>query len=176
MKPSSRLAVIFTVSTLSFYPTAGSAMGSAPQRHGAERVVQQNLYDLSDSFFTFPCSADGELLPETDGELIDIEGHIFERISAVADGAGGHHFNLNTMPVGLRGVGESGEEFRISETDLSVANQRLDGIAGTFREELKLVGRDTHRTFWLRSSGHYLIAADGTIKVSRDTLTTECRQ
>ena len=56
-----------------------------------------------------------------------------------------------------------------------IARQRLSGLSGSFRDEFKLVGNATHRTYRLVSKGHYVIAADGTVKVSRDTLTTECR-
>src|SRR5262245_39937414 len=85
----------------------------APQfSNGAERVVEQVLYDMSGSHYTFACSPDGEPLPLDEGELVAIEGQVLERIVHKTDGAGGVHFQLNTMPVGLSGTGlESGEEF-----------------------------------------------------------------
>jgi len=80
------------------------------------------------------------------------------------------------MPVGLRGTGEwSGEEFRVSEENRGVANQRLAGGAGTYRQELKMVGRDTHRTFWLVATGGYIVSADGDLIVSRSALSVDCR-
>ena len=144
--------------------------------NGAERTVQETLYDL-DGLYLFPCSEDGEPLPDTDGELIDIEGQLYERITLLVDGAGGYHYSENTMPVGLRGVGlTSGEEFRIRESEQLISNHRLAGGSGMYRQELTLVGESTHRRFKLVSNGHYLIAADGTIKLSRDRLVIECRQ
>jgi len=143
---------------------------------GVERTVQEALYDFSDSFYTFACSDNGELLPDTDGERIDLEGYLYERITYQTDAAEGVHFRLNTMPVGLRGVGvDSGEEFRIRESEFFVASQRLTGNVGSFRQEVKLTGQDTHRTYSLVSRGHYVIGADGTIKVSRESLERECR-
>jgi hypothetical protein len=169
MKPAVRAIVIITGCTLSL-SAAVHATG------GAERTVQEALYDFSDSFYTFACSENGELLPDTEGELIDLEGYLYERITYQTDAAGGVHFRLNTMPVGLRGAGvDSGEEFRIRESEFFVASQRLTGNVGSFRQEVKLTGRDTHRTYSLVSKGHYVIGADGTIKVSRESLERECR-
>ena len=82
----------------------------------AQRTVEESLYDLSDSVFRFACSDDGEPLPIDEGEAVRLEGNIFERLSVLYDGAGGLHYTLDTMPVGMRGVGlTSGEEFRVSE-------------------------------------------------------------
>lgn len=157
--------------------TAAAAGSSTPTRgdNGAERTVDEFLYEL-DGLYMFPCSEDGEPLPDTDGELIDMEGQIYERITLIIDGSGEYHYRSNTMPIGVRGVGlTSGEEFRVRESDKVIANQRLEGGTGSYREELTLVGRDTHRSYKLVSTGHYVIAADGTIKVSKGTLSTECR-
>ena len=169
MKSAVRAIAIITGCSLSL-SAAVHATG------GTERTVREALYDFSDSFYAFACSDDGELLPETDGELIDLEGHLYERITSQVDAAGGIHFLLNTMPVGFRGVGvDSGEEFRIKESEFFVASQRLTGNVGSFRQEVKLTGRDTHRTYSLVSRGHYVIGADGTIKVSRENLERDCR-
>jgi len=146
------------------------------QDRGAERIVLEHLYDLSDSLYSFPCSDDGEPVPEEDGELIEVEGQVYERMTLHTDSAEGLHYSVNTMPVGIHGVGlVSGEEFRIKEDSLTIARQRLTGLSGSYRDTFKLVGKDTRRTYWLVSKGHYVIAADGTVKVSRDSLTTECR-
>lgn len=144
--------------------------------NGAERTVFEALYDQSDSFYVFPCSEDGEVIPETDGELIDIEGQIYERLVFLIDGTNEYHYQMRIMPVGLRGVGvTSGEEFRITEADQRTGSQRLAGGTGSFRGHLKMIGKDTHRTFWMTYGGHYNIAPDGTVKVSREDLRTECR-
>ena len=142
----------------------------------AQRTVQESLYDLSDSVFRFACSDDGELLPIDEGEAVRMEGKIFERLSVLYDGAGGYHYMLDTMPVGMRGIGlTSGEEFRVSESSHTVANNRLAGGVGAYRQTLKMVGRDTQRTFWLVAYGNYVISAEGLIRTSRDVLRLECK-
>jgi hypothetical protein len=80
------------------------------------------------------------------------------------------------MPVGLRGVGvDSGEEFRVTERDHAVSNQHRAGGTGTYRQVLKLVGKDTQRTFWLVFSGYYMISKDGSVTVTRDKERIVCR-
>jgi hypothetical protein len=143
---------------------------------GAERTVFEALYDQSDSFYSFACSEDGEVIPEEDGELIDIEGQIYERLVFLTDGTGEYHYQMHSMPVGLRGIGvTSGEEFRVIEADHMSGSQRSAGGTGSFHGHMKMTGKDTHRTFWLRFGGHYNVAPDGTVKVSRDNLSQECR-
>jgi hypothetical protein len=154
-------------------PVNGEA---APQFSAAERTVDEALYDLTDSFFAFACSEDGDVLPIDEGELVRLEGKIFERVTLTRDGAGGYHFLYHTMPVGLRGTGvTSGEEFRVTERDHGVGNQRLDANVGRYKQVLKMVGRDTGRTFWMVSSGNYRISADGEFARTRDRETLACR-
>jgi hypothetical protein len=144
--------------------------------NGAERTVEQYLYDMADSQFVFACTDQGDPLPIDQGEHLQLEGQVFERITLLYDGAGGLHYNVNTMPVDLRGVGViSGEEFRIRETDRYGANQRLAGGTGSYKQELTMVGTDTGRKLKLVFSGHYVISAEGEIKVSHDTERMECK-
>jgi len=141
----------------------------------AERVLTQTLYDLSEGTFVFGCSADGGLLPDGEGEPLILEGHILERFSLVTDPAGGTHYSVKTRPLNVRGIGEtSGEEFRITESVHFVGNERFEGETLTYRQNFKLAGKETHRTFWVVASGHYLILADGTIRLHRDTLRVGC--
>ena len=156
-------------------PTAIDSTVAPQFSNGAEREVEANLYDMTGSAFTFACSDQGDPLPIDQGEHVLLEGQIFERITTLYDGAGSIHFKINTMPVGLRGVGTtSGEEFRVRETDRYGASQKLAGGTGSYRQELKMVGKDTGRTLKLVFSGHYVISADGEIKVSRDKERMEC--
>ena len=155
---------------------APSAPANALFSQSAERVVQESLYDLTDSYFAFSCSAAGERLPIGDGELVRIEGKIFERIVYLIDGGEGMHFQLNTMPVGLRGTGEtSGEEFRIKETERAGANSTLAGGSGSYRQELKMVGKETGRTFWMIFSGRYRIDGNGDVQLTREKERVECK-
>jgi hypothetical protein len=175
MKPSVRALAILAGCTVVL---SAGALGASQEQasNGAERIVFEALYDQSDSFYSFACSADGEPVPETDGELIDMEGYIFDRLVFLIDGTNEYHYRMSTMPVGLRGIGvTSGEEFRVKEVDHATGNQQVAGGTGSYRGQLKMVGQNTHRTFWLMYGGHYNIAPDGTVRVSRDRLSTECR-
>jgi hypothetical protein len=155
---------------------APTPSASAQFSKGAERVVQESLYDLTDSYFAFSCSATGEVLPIGEGELVRIEGQIFERITYLIDGGEGMHFKLNTMPVGLRGTGEaSGEEFRIKETERAGSNSTLAGGSGSYRQELKMVGKATGRTFWIIFSGRYRFDGNGDVQLTRDKERVECK-
>ena len=141
----------------------------------AERVLTQTLYDLSEGTFVFGCSADGELLPDGEGEPLILEGRILERFSLVTDPAGGTHYTVKTRPLNVRGIGKtSGEDFRITESVHFVGNERLEGETLSYRQNFKLVGKETHRAFLVVASGHYLILADGTITLHRDDLRVEC--
>jgi hypothetical protein len=174
MKSIARLMAVVAMGSLPVF-AYGTAAASAQSASGAERIVETALYDMSDSTFFFSCGPNGERLPETDGEPIDIEGQIFERISFVYDPAGGMHFNLDTMPVDLSGIGLlSGEEFRVVETDKYIANQRLAGVVGAWRQTFSLIGKDTHRSFTIVSTGSYTISAEGRPMRSRSEVSIEC--
>ena len=144
-------------------------------RFASERTVEESLYDLTDSHFAFSCDANGNPLESGEGELVRIEGQIFERAMLVRDATGEFHFTMHSMPVNLRGVGvESGERFRVVERDKVVANQRGLANSGSYNATLKLVG-ETGRTFWLRFSGSYRLGNDGELVRERNTETIVCR-
>ena len=179
MKPAACLIAIVLSCSLSPAPSAAPVSRPTPQGqspNGAERTVLESLFDITDSYYSFPCTADGELLPITDGELLLMEGQIYERWSIVLDGAGNYHSNLAIMPIGLRGTSvETGEEFRVSEENKNIANQRLEGGSGMFRQVIKMVGKDTHRQFRLVAAGNYNISSDGVIVSDRFVYREECR-
>ena len=178
MKSCARPVRFLITCSVAIAAVAGAAGGSlqAGQGKGAERTLEESLYDMSDSAFVFACSADGEPLPEDEGELVDLHGQIYERFSLIRDATGEYHYSLSTMPVGLEGVGAtSGEEFRVSENSRTIANQRLAGGTGSYKQELRMVGRDTHRSFWLVTKGNYTIAADGEFIVTRQVHQVHCR-
>ena len=158
------------------YAAAVSPILQGQSANGAERTISESLFDMTDSYYSFPCTADGELLPITDGELLLMEGQIYERWSTVLDGAGEYHTNINVMPIGLRGTSvETGEEFRVSEENRTMANQRLEGGSGMFRQVIKMVGKDTHRQFRLVAAGNYNISSDGVLISDRFVYLEECR-
>lgn len=151
--------------------TIGSAQPvSLAQGNGAERWVDEALYDLSDTYAQFEC-ADGTL-----SELIELEGQVYERFSAVFNPAGGYHAMLQTMPIGLRGVGTvSGEEYRVKEQFRSSVSQSPMGMTGTFRTRISLVGGVHKQTFELTVKGHWTMNANGEWVVERETESGVCR-
>jgi hypothetical protein len=143
----------------------------------ADRVVEESLVDFDGVFFSFACSADGEPLDSHDGELVRMQGKVYEKYTTRRDAMGGYHITLQRMPVGLRGIGEtSGEEFRAIERQHATYNQMLAGATGAWRAELKLTGKETGRVFWLVTSGNYRLTADGDVVVERDKQTVVCRK
>lgn len=143
---------------------------------GVERTVHEVLYEMKDSNFAFGCSADGEVLPPGEGELVAMEGQIYERTVLLQSANGEHHFSVHTMPVDLRGFGvDSGEEFRVSEREHTVANTLMGSGSASYRSELKMVGTETQRTFWMVFNGVIRFGFDGELQVYRDEGRIECR-
>jgi hypothetical protein len=136
---------------------------------GAERVVEESLYDLSDSFTEIDCQ-NGQV-----SELVDLEGQLFERFTLLYNPSGAIHLTYHTMPVGLQGVGTvSGEEYRVKEQDQGAYTQTLMGAGGTYRQTVRLVGRTSHRSFSIVVKGHYTMNANGEIAVEREKATFAC--
>lgn len=139
-----------------------------PSFNMAERVVDEALYDMEGSYFAFGCTADGLLLPPGEGELIEMQGKIYEKFSVLRDAKGEYHVTYQTMPVGLRGVGvTTGEEFRVFERENGAANQLLASGMTAYRSELKMVGTSTQRTFWVITNGIIRFGLDGEVAVDR---------
>ena len=136
---------------------------------GAERSVDERLFDVSGSLIGVECT-DGRL-----SELVELQGQIFERFTVVANPAGGFHAVYHTMPIRLRGTGaESGEKFRVKWQDHGSFGQTTMGLVGTYRQVLKLVGSTSGRSFSLIVRWHYTINANGEIIVEREKLAADC--
>jgi hypothetical protein len=136
----------------------------------AERVVEESLYDLSDSYFSARCSDDDEV------ELLRMEGSIYERLSYVVDGAGQYHVNYHIMPIGVKGTGvDSGHEYRVTMQGHSTSNQLMSGLNGSYRQTLKLVSRESRATYEMVSRGSYNLDADGNIRVDRYAYEISCK-
>jgi len=146
-------------------PLARAAAGST------QRTVEERLIDMGDipNHTRIDCE-DGRA-----SELVRLEGHIYERTIYQVNAAGTYHVTRHTMPIGLRGVGAtSGEEYRVREADHGTHTQRATGATGSFRQTLRLVGRDSGRRFLLVFSGHYAVNANGELVVDRSALRLEC--
>ena len=142
----------------------------------ADRIVEESLIDYDGVFFSFACSADGEPLESHEGELVRMQGHVYEKFTTRRDAMGGYHITLQRMPVELKGTGEtSGEEFRAIERQHATYSQKLTGFNGAWRAELKLTGKETKRTFWMVSTGNYRLTAEDEVVVERDKQTIRCK-
>ena len=152
-------------------PAAVAAISSTAQSNagGAERWVDEHLYDVSGSLFGVEC-ADGRL-----SELVELQGQIFDRFTVVSNPAGGFNAVYRVMPVGLTGIGaESGEEFRVKLNEHGSWGQTTTGLVGSYRQVLKLVSTASDRSFSLIVRGHYRINANGEIVVDREKLAADC--
>lgn len=177
---SARRFLTAAISVLAFAACDSSATDVEPTPafsvNAAERTIEERFYDLDGIYYHFDCGPDGEPLANGTGELIRMEGKVYERIMLLRDGKGNYHFLMHTMPIGVRGVGvDSGEEFHAMERDHRVSNAVGLGGTGSYRQEVKLVGKRTKRTWWLVSSGSYRIDQDGNTTVSRDTERFVCK-
>jgi hypothetical protein len=142
----------------------------------AEHQVEEALYQMEGVYVTFGCTADGVPPEDHEGELIALQGQIYERFALRRDAMGGYHITQQVMPVGLSGVSVvSGEEFRVVERAHEAYNQTQAGFNGRWRYEVRLTGTQTKRTFLLIASGMYRLSAEGDIVVERDEFTTVCR-
>ena len=174
---SSRMAgLIVGVATIAACENVPMDVDVEPRFSASDRVLVESLYDLTGSYFVFACTEQGDPLPVDQGELVQLEGKVFERLFLIDKGDAGFLYTLHTMPVGLRGVGvDSSEEFRVTERGHFMGNSHLAGGNGTYRQELKLVGTATHRTFWVVYNGYYHVSKDGTAELTRDNQRIVCK-
>ena len=152
-------------------PTASPTASSSP-----EHSVEEALYDMDGSSYRFACTADGEPAEEDEGELVRMHGQIYEKYATRHDANGGVHLTIQTMPVGLGGIGEeSGEAFRVKEQQHAAYSARLSGLTGAWRSELKLTGLETGRTFFMVVRGNYRVSMEGTVVVERVSTSISCK-
>ena len=154
-------------------PAPRSARTASATVAPTERTVEERLYDLGD----IPTLTRIECADGSASELVRLEGSIFERTVYLVDATGAYHVSRHTMPIGVRGVGEeSGEEYRVREAERGTYTQTAMGATGSFRQTLRLVGRDSGSSFLLVFSGHYAVNANGELVVDRSELRLECRE
>src|SRR5262245_33379487 len=137
---------------------------------GANRIVEESIYDLSDSYTSISC-VDGQ-----ESELVALEGQVYEKFTLLFT-PNGIHLLYNTMPVGLRGIGTvSGEEYRVKEQDHGSFGQpnASAGAVGTYREMYSLVSRTSGKSFKLVVKGHYTMKPNLEFIVNRERVTTVC--
>ena len=153
-------------------PTAPAAGAFSPTAlaAGAVREVEENVYDLTDSFVQIPCG-------DSYTEVVQLQGQIYERFTLLWDAKGGLHASLHTMPVGMRGVGmESGAEYRIAERETGVFNATPMSENSTYTLKLNVHAPALGVRARLVIGGRYVINANGELVVEREVLRAECSE
>ena len=137
----------------------------------ANAAVQvNNTTDISISVF-IPCAAGGA------GEVVDLSGPLHTLISFTvnANNASGYfHF----QPQGITGTGETtGLKYQATGiTQQSFSGSLQNGQANlTFVNNFRIIGQGPGNNFLVHETMHVTINADGTLTVSFDNLTVDCK-
>lgn len=137
----------------------------------AYALVQiNNSTNMALSVFV-PCAAGGA------GEIVDLAGPLHTLVSVTSNGnniSGYFHF----QPQGISGVGETtGETYHatgITEESFKTAFQ--NGQANlTFVNNFRIIGQKTGNNFLVHETLHITVNADGSITVSHDNFTVDCK-
>ena len=137
----------------------------------ANAAVQVNdTTDISLTVFV-PCAAGGA------GEVVDLSGPLHVLISFTINGnnvSGYFHF----QPQGISGTGETtGAKYQATGVTLeSFKNSLQNGQANfTFVNNFRIIGQGPGNNFLVHETLHLTINADGTLTVSHDSLSIDCR-
>ena len=169
------LVIILASAAVAACQDAPTEVATDDVRFASERIAEESVYDYTGSFTSFPCDENGDPLELGEGELIALEGQVYERSMLVRSAVDDYHFTVHTMPVGFRGVGvTSGENFRVDEREQLVVNQRAHANNGAYHSTLKIVG-ETGRTFWLRYTYNYRLDSDGALHRERTDSSFVCK-
>jgi len=137
----------------------------------ANAAVQVNdTTDISLTVFV-PCAAGGA------GEVVDLSGPLHVLISFTINGnnvSGYFHF----QPQGISGTGETtGAKYQATGVTLeSFKNSLQNGQANfTFVNNFRIIGQGPGNNFLVHETLHLTINADGTLTVSHDNFSIDCR-
>lgn len=137
----------------------------------ANAAVQVN--DKTDINLTvfIPCAAGGA------GEVVDLFGPLHTLMSFTINGnnvSGYFHF----QPQGISGTGETtGDKYQATGlTEQSFKNSLQNGQANlTFVNNFRIIGQGPGNNFLVHETMHLTINANGTVTVSFDNLTVDCK-
>lgn len=137
----------------------------------ANAAVQVNdTTDISISAF-IPCADGGA------GEVVDLNGPLHTLISFTINGnnaSGYFHF----QPQGITGTGETtGLKYQATGiTQQSFKSSLQNGQANfTFVNNFRIIGQGPGNNYLVHETMHLTINADGTLTVSFDNLTVDCK-
>lgn len=140
--------------------------------NGAERWIEEDLYDFTDALVAYPCGENGYT------EQILMEGKVFVSYTVTWDGAGGIHALTHSMPIGLEGVGQTtGAKYRVTEREHGVFNQGAMGQTfGTYQNVLRISSQELGLRGRLTVGGTYVINANGELIFERPILRADCQE
>lgn len=137
----------------------------------AKAAVEVNdRTDLSLAVFV-PCAAGGA------GEVVDLTGPLHTLISFTINGnnvSGFFHF----QPQGISGTGETtGAKYQATGvTQESFKNSLQNGQANeTFINNFRIIGQGPGNNFLVHETLHFTINAEGTVTVSHDNFSVDCK-
>jgi len=146
------------------FPTSASA--------AVERWVTENLYDYTGIEVSYPCGENGYT------EFIRMEGKLFERFTTTVNPAGGFTSLIQSMPVGLRGVGlTTGAEYRITEREHGVFTSGSMGqTTSAYQHFLTISSPELGVRGTLVIGGTFTVNANGELITERPILRAQCRE
>jgi hypothetical protein len=133
-------------------------------------VEVNNTTDISITVF-IPCAAGGA------GEVVDLSGPLHTLISFTinANNASGY---LHFQPPGITGTGETtGLTYHATGiTQQSFSGSLQNGQSNfTFVNNFRIIGQGPRNNYLVHETMHFTINADGTLTVSFDNLTVDCK-
>ena len=139
----------------------------------ATAFADVTINDETDIFLTvfIPCAVGGA------GEVVDLSGPLHTVISSKINNnevSGYFHF----QPQGIRGVGEvTGLKYQATGvTQESFKTSLQNGQANlTFVNNFRIIGQGPANNFLVHETLHFTIDADGTITVTHDNFTVDCK-
>jgi hypothetical protein len=137
----------------------------------ANAAVQENDTTTISLTVFVPCAAGGA------GENVDLSGPLHTLISATINGnnvSGYFHF----QPQGISGTGEStGDKYNATGvTSESFKTSLQNGQANlTFVNNFRIIGQGPGNNYLVHETLHLTINANGTVTVSHDNFTIDCK-
>ena len=137
----------------------------------AHSAIDTNM-SFPQSFTAFvPCAAGGA------GEVVTLSGNLHVLITTTVNG---NHISSvsHFQPQGVSGVGSvTGDKYQA--TGITKMSFEADVVAfpfvQTFVNNFKIIGQGPNNNFLLHENAHITVNADGTVIVSMDNLSVECR-
>ena len=154
-----RITVIYLVAVLAAITVPANA-----------EVMVNDKTDISLTVFV-PCAASGL------GETVDLSGPLFTLTSFTLNAnsvSGYFHF----QPQGISGTGEiTGSKYQATGvTQQSFKSSLQNGQANmTFVNNFRIIGQGARNNFLVHETLHLTFNTDGTLTVSHDNLTIDCK-